>query len=102
MAAARLSASGNSRNVLQASLGREVDRGLVYFGAASDQPGTVFFYPGSLRLADSDGARTLQQALASQLLEIRVYNDFAPEMKYLRWRPRERMFRNFRDVNILN
>ena len=62
---------------MQALLGRSVDRGLVFFGANSPQPGQVTYYSASgIRLRDSAVTRAFCNLLHGSLIPCEIPADF--------------------------
>ena len=69
--------------VISRGLGRPVDRGLVFFGAHSDLPGHVRYYPGAICLRSSPAAEFLCKLLEGSAIKCQTRDDFK-EIEWLK------------------
>jgi 2-dehydropantoate 2-reductase len=63
--------------VLVETLGRPVDRGLIFFGANSPAPGEVRYFPGRIRLRRSPVTEGFALLMEGTRIPCEVSNDFA-------------------------
>jgi 2-dehydropantoate 2-reductase len=58
------------------TFGRAVDRGLIFFGANSQQPGEVQYYPGKIRLRPSAVTQAFAKLMEDGLVPCQLSSDF--------------------------
>lgn len=62
--------------ILVETLGRPVDRGLIFFGANSSAPGEVRYFPGRIRLRRSAVTEAFASLMEGSQIPCEVSNDF--------------------------